>query len=61
MAVPVIAIEHAKDRSAEPENKLSDEEVKVLAEIRIEKYKALERIKVRCRPVGAALQFALSS
>ena len=47
MSVPVIAVEPAHDHFGESESKLSDEERKVLKEIRFEKDVALERIKVR--------------
>ena len=47
MAVPSIALESAHDYLGESESKLSDEERKVLGEIRLEKELALERIKVR--------------
>lgn len=54
--MPVISVEPAKEHSAEPESRLSEEERKVLAEIRIAKYKALEKIKVhRSRAFGAGL------
>ena len=56
MSVPAIAVEHVKEHP-EPESKLSEEELKVLAEIRNAKYKAFERIKVRVtRAVGGVVR-----
>lgn len=49
MSVPAIAVEHVRDH-LEAESRLSEEELKVLAEIRAAKEKEYEKIKVRVIP-----------
>lgn len=49
MSVPAIAVEHVREQ-LEAESRLSEEELKVLAEIRAAKDKEYEKIKVRVIP-----------